>query len=146
MFCGVQADAKRDEELRAHVVQVANRARETQRRVQDLANELVIARILGPELERAKDARSRFVGTVMGITANKVHVRLDAPPLDLKLYLRDLAGFHGNAWLDLVEGGAALRVRGAARPLLVLGQPVTLMVDRYDASTGRYILRPVSGS
>jgi hypothetical protein len=53
--------------------------------VQDLSNEVVMNRLFTPELEKPRAERTRFTGTVMGLTNNKVHVRFDTPPLDVKL-------------------------------------------------------------
>jgi len=132
-----------DEALRDEIVRVANRARETQRRANDLANELVIDRLLAPELQKEKHDRTRFRATVMGITTGKVHLRLDAPPLDLKVYLFDLARFHGGARLDVVESGAALVVRGSTEPVVLLGEAVDLVVDRRDDKNRRWILATI---
>lgn len=150
MMTGARMPEAGDERLRADVVVVANRSRETQRRVQDLSNEVVIDRLLAPELERPLHERTRYVGTVMGITANKVHVRVDAPPIDLKVYLRDLATFYSHASLEVVDGGAQLVARGPGpgdersstegRRIATLGAMITLVVHRRDEANRRWIL------
>lgn len=131
-----------DEALRAEVVQVANRARQTQRRVQDLANEVVMRRLLTPELAKPRAQRTRFSGTVMGVTANKVHVRLDTPPLDLKLYLFDLAPFFDGAWLEPAEEGVVLRKKGTDVALLKLGQRVMLRLHAFSEKSRRWVFAP----
>lgn len=131
-----------DELLRAEVVRVANRARQTQRKVQDLSNEVVMNRLFAPELARPRGARTRFRGTVMGVASSKVHVRLDAPPLDLKLAFFDLAPFFGGAWLEPAEQGAVLRAKGKSAPLLELGQALTLVLSRRDERARRWVFEP----
>lgn len=150
MITGVSGPDGNDTDLRSKVVTVANRARETQRRVEDLSNELVIDRLLAIELGRPRASRTRFVGTVMGITENKVHVKLDAPPLDLKLYLRDLATLEQGSELRIVDEGAVLVRRdarsGSAETLATLGAPIILVVERRDETRGRWILAPEPSS
>ncbi len=146
LLTGVHASSslEDDERLRAEVVEVANRAKDTQRRVQDLANELVIDRIFRPELAKAPEERARFVGTVMGVTSSKVHVRLDAPPIDVKLYLRDLgkelAGKARPLWLEPAELGAVLREKESGRVVLTLGGRITVVVQRRDEGQRRWVL------
>lgn len=142
LLSGVAPPAGEDEALRAEVVQVANRSRQTQRKVTDLANELVLDRVFRPQLSRSRPERRRFVGTVMGLASGKVHVRLDDPPMDVKLYFHDLAKFYAGAWLEVAEEGAVLRKKGTEAPLLLLGQAVTLVLDARDERTKRWVLAP----
>lgn len=143
LLTGVHPPAAEDEALRAQVVTVANRARETQRKVQNLSNEVVMDRFFESELARPRALRTAYVGTVMGLAGSKVHVKLDAPPMDLKLLLFDLAPFFKGAWLEVAEEGAVLRARGATAPLLLLGQPLTLRVLKRDASNRRWVFEPL---
>lgn len=143
LLSGVAPPAEQDEVLRAQVVQVANQSRQTQRKVTDLANELVLDRVFRPELAKPAAQRRRFVGTVMGVAPGKVHVRLDEPPMDVKLYFFDLAKAFGGAWLEPGEDGAVLRKKGSDAPLLLLGQAVTLVLASRDEKAKRWVLRPV---
>ncbi len=143
LLTGVHPTAEQDELLRAEVVQVANRSRGTQRKVQDLSNEVVMNRLFAPELLKPRAARTRFTGTVMGLTHNKVHVRFDTPPLDVKLYLFDLAPFFAGAWLEPAEEGAVLRAKGTEAALLVLGQTIQLFLNKRDEKTKRWVFEPV---
>ncbi|MEW6431430.1 MAG: RNB domain-containing ribonuclease [Myxococcota bacterium] len=142
LLTGVAPPAEEDEALRAQVVKVANQSRQTQRKVTDLANELVLDRVFRPELSRPRAERRRFVGTVMGVAPGKVHVRLDEPPMDVKLYFFDLAKAFDGAWLEVADDGAALLKKGSTTPLLLLGQAVTLVLDGRDEKAKRWVLRP----
>jgi ribonuclease R len=142
LLSGAAPSPEEDERLRAEVVQIANRSRQVQRKVTDLANELVLDRVFRPELARPRAARRRFVGTVMGLTSGKVHVRLDEPPMDVKLYLHDFARAFGGAWLEVAEDGAVLRKKGEAAPVLRLGDALSLVVESRDERTKRWLLLP----
>jgi ribonuclease R len=143
LLTGVHPSAEEDERLRAEVVQVANRARETQRKVQNLANEVVMDRLFEPEVLKPKAQRTVFTATVMGLAGSKVHVKLDAPPLDLKLLLFDLAPHFGGAWLEVADDGAQLRAKGTTTPLLRLGQALRLRVGKRDVPNRRWVFEPV---
>lgn len=140
---GQHPPAAADEQLRVEVVKVANRSRQTQRQVTDLSNEVVMNRLFTPELAKPKPQRTRFTGTVMGLTHNKVHVRFDRPPLDVKLYLFDLAPFFKGAWLEPAEEGAILRAKGTTTPLLQLGQALTVVLSKRDEKSRRWVFEPL---
>lgn len=113
-----------------------------QRKVQDLSNEVVMNRLFTPELTKPRAERTRFTGTVMGLTSNKVHLRFDVPPLDVKLYLFDLAPFFKGAWLEPAEEGAILRAKGKDAPLLLLGQQLTVTLSKRDEKSRRWVFEP----
>jgi ribonuclease R len=129
--------AEGDVALRDRVVEAANLAKDRQRRVNDLVNRLVLDRLFTSDLAAGVPPR---VGTVMGITSSKVHVELDDPGLDVKVYLRDLGQARGGAWLDIADGGAALVVRGTGETLCRLGDEVKLVLVGKDTSRDRWRL------
>ncbi len=143
LLTGVHPPAAEDEVLRGQVVVVANRSRETQRKVQNLANEVVMDRVFEPELAKPKAQRTAYIGTVMGLAGSKVHVKLDVPPMDLKLLLFDLAPFFDGAWLEVAEEGAMLRAKGKTEPLLLLGQALKLRVHKRDVQHRRWLFEPL---
>ncbi len=142
LLTGVHPSVEEDEVLRAEVVKVANRARQTQRKVQDLSNEVVIDKLFTPELAKPKADRTVFRGTIMGLTQSKVHVRLDSPPLDLKLTLYDLGKALGGAWLEVADEGASMKKKGGKEPVFLLGQIIDLKLERRDEPNRRWIFAP----
>lgn len=98
------------------VIEAANRSKDTQRALSERADRMALDALF----ERDRRARTVRRGTVMGVTEAKIHVTLDEPPVDVKLYRRNLRG------LPLPELGDALDLRVKGR-------------DRQD----RWILEPV---
>lgn len=140
---GPQAEADETEVARRDaIVAAANRSRETQRRVTDLANELVLDRLFTPELAKPRAQRRRFVATIVGIAPGKLHLRLDEPPLDVKLYLFDLARAYDGARLEVVREGAELVLQTTGERIVTLGDRVEVVLDRRDPRTSRWILAP----
>lgn len=128
-----------DQYLREAVVLSANRSRDLQKQVEKLSTVAVLNHLFEPELAADVAQRTFFSGTVMGIADNKVHVRLDTPPLDLKLYFFDLARSFNNAWLQTSDTGATLRAKGTETPLLRLGQTIKVVVNSRDEAKGRWL-------
>ena len=75
-----------DERLRQQVIDAANRAKMLQSTVSRAADQLVIDDLFERELALPLKARPVHAGTVMGMRKGRVYVRLDSPPLDVKLY------------------------------------------------------------
>jgi hypothetical protein len=80
----------------------------------------------------------------MGVTATKVHVTLDDPPIDVKLYVAD-AGRVLGALLALSPAHAALTDEQGA-PRLAVGDVIDLRVGRRDEKRDRWALQPVIGA
>ncbi len=130
-----------DAALRDRVLDAANAGRDRQRRVTDLTNRRVIDQLFAADAARAPAERPARTGTIMGITGAKIHVTLDDPPIDVKLYVADAGRVYG-AWLKPTPGGAALLdERGA--PVIVVGDPIDLRVVRRDERRDRWVLEPV---
>jgi hypothetical protein len=77
----------------------------------------------------------------MGLTRSKVHVQLDQPTVDVKLYVRDLErelGAEGApARFDLGKNEVGLEDR-QGRIHLRLGDPITLRVRACDQRSDRW--------
>lgn len=79
-----------DEALRSQVIEAANQARDTQRKLDREVNGLVLDQLLGDDLKRDVAGRPRRRGTILGVSDSKVHVGLDDPPIDVKVYIHHL--------------------------------------------------------
>ncbi len=131
-----------DASLRERVVDAGNRSRDLQRRVSDAGNRLVIDRLFRRDLELRVEQRPERIATVMGIQGNKVHVSLDAPALDLKLYLRELGKVLGGVWLKPSEDGVSLTEEKSGEVLFSVGDAIALRTIELDRSSDRWILAP----
>lgn len=128
-----------DHALRARVVDSANRARDVQRRLNDAANRMVLDQIFSEDLQRPRSDRPLHVGTVVGLAPGKVHVLLDAPTIDVKLYMGDVGKGLGG-FLVLGHAGAALLKDG--KRALTLGDAIKVRVEGRDEARDRWILVP----
>ncbi len=126
-----------DEATREAVIESANRAKDLQHRLTKAANQLVIGDMLSADLKLPWDERPRRLGTLVGLAPDRAYVVLDDPPLELKVYARDL-GIRPQMSAD----GSALAIEREGRPALtlLLGDRLTLVADAYDATRDRYAL------
>jgi ribonuclease R len=118
------------ETVRERVVQAANRAKQKQKAIEDEANRLVLDQILG----EAEESGARLGGTLMGLARGKAYLRLDQPPIDVKVYLRHQGRFGGS--VDIEAEGATLARDG--QTLSRVGDPVTVRVHGQDGK--RWVL------
>ncbi|MCA9554050.1 MAG: hypothetical protein KC933_28710 [Myxococcales bacterium] len=127
----------------AEVVEVANRTRKLQNQIEKEADLLVLDQHLQADLQSQFEARRVWRGTIMGLTSTKAYIQMDDPPLEVKLYLSDLAE-RFDTELELDETGAIARSVNPARlGDLTLGDEVALRLDRLDAGKQRYVFTPL---
>jgi ribonuclease R len=113
-----------DEALRTAVIEAANRARDVQRRVDREIDRRIVRAALEPDVTRSFAERPNRLGTVMGIAGSKVHVLLEAPPIDVKVALRDQGQHAGGTWLECIDDGASLVERESRKIVCMLGDAV----------------------
>jgi hypothetical protein len=77
----------------------------------------------------------------MGLSGSKIHVLLDAPSIDVKIYWFDLGKAMGGAWLELADAGATLRVQ-KGHTLMRVGDAVRVFVSGRDTARDRWVLLP----
>lgn len=130
-----------DSAVREAVVLAANRSKDTQRKANDLVGRYYLDRMLTEDLKSDVAARPRRKGTVMGFTTSKLHVALESPPLDVKLYLRDVGRTRSDAWLVSADGGASLRDKETGKILVRLGDAVTIFTEGRDKKQDRWVLQ-----
>jgi ribonuclease R len=129
-----------DEALRERIIEQANASRVRQGQLARRAHHLALDALFEEDLAKG---RPRRPGTVMGVTRSKLHLTLDDPPVDVKLYRRDLEPHLGTA-LRLDEDDVGL-VREDGRPFVRVGDRLDVRVAGHDDDRDRWVLLPVEG-
>lgn len=127
-----QAQVGHDEALRDRVVDVSNRARERQRLFNREVNRMVLDDLLAADLAAGGPGRE---GVVLGLTPSRLHVQLDEPRVDVKVYVRHLEQACGETFQledGVVMAGGTTRFR--------LGDRVRVQVLGEDAGRDRWEL------
>jgi len=132
---GLEPPTSETDAERQLIIDAANHAKDRQNALTKLANQRVIEALLRPDLELAAEDRPSRLGIVIGLTSDKAFVLLDEPPLELKVYARDLGDrfqLEGNTTLDIKTPKGSLE--------LTLGDRVALTVLGFDSKRDRFQL------
>ncbi len=132
-----------DERLREQVVAAANDARQTQRELDREVNRRVLDQLFEDDLGKSFDRRPRRRGTVMGVSRSKVHVALDDPPIDVKVYIDYLRRQLGRR-LGQGRDRVTLRRLGDGKRLHTVGEEVRVRVTGRDRDRDRWLLELIS--
>ena len=126
-----------DERLREQVVKVANQSRQTQRELDREVNRRVLDQLFSDDLAQSPERRPRRRGTMMGISRSKVHVTLDEPPIDVKVYIHDLRRRFGR---QLGQGRDRVTLRRGDVRLHTIGDEIEVRVTGRDRERDRWAL------
>jgi ribonuclease R len=121
--------------LREQVVEVANRAKQTQKQIDKAIEFEVIETLLDGDLNQSP--RPLHCGTIVGIKTDRLYIAVDAFAVGLKVYRQDLeAQYKTDYTFDGVQG---LPV-DSDKPRWRLGDGVRLSARHYDSEHRRYVL------
>lgn len=129
-----------DETLRAKVIAAANRSKDRQHQVESEVLKIAVADYFSSELELAYPQRPSHSGTLLGLKATRLYVRLDDPPIELKIYLAQL---ENDLQLTLDPSPFGVELSSAGRVLMRAGDRVQLRCVGYEKKRGRWHFVPV---
>jgi DNA helicase-2/ATP-dependent DNA helicase PcrA len=129
-----------DDTLREQIVEASNHARKLQRGLDHEANRQVLDQLFSDDLTRPRDERPARHATVMGVSRDKVHVQLDDPPIDVKVYARHLEKQRRDGPLRQGRDALTLRRAESGAPVATVGEAVRVRVVGRDRKRDRWIL------
>ena len=136
-FAGACALSREENaELRKCVIESSNKAKTAQRNIDKAIDSCAIAHVIRSDYELAFDKRPRRRGTILGMKAEALYVRLDMPPIELKVYIRDMAEYSGQAWLLNDEKTILTREDGAIA--YRVGDSMDVVVASYEPNKRKY--------
>lgn len=124
------SDDKHAEALRERVIAVSNAARERQRMFNREVNRLVLDDLFATP-------NGTWSGAVLGLTPTRIHVRLDRPQVDVKVYTAHV-GRHLGGELTFVDGSHMCDANGTT--VVRLGDRVDVKVIERDSRRDRWNL------
>lgn len=127
---------EQDRELREKVIQAGNRSRELQKTIERQVIECAAERLFSHELTIPAADRTRYPATILGIKATRLYVRLDLPPIELKVYTKDLEAFIHRS-LDFDNN--RLVCRKTKTVFFKPGDKVILYVESYRENRWRLV-------
>ncbi|MCP4902338.1 MAG: RNB domain-containing ribonuclease, partial [bacterium] len=127
--------------LRDAVAKAGNRSKNLQRLLTKEAHLLALDSLLSKDLQQSSVDRPLRRGTLMGMKPSLLYVRLDDPPLEIKLHLKDLEKLTGERWRPDDLGAILRPPHGVDRKTLRLGDAVDLRLAGYDEKQRRWLFQ-----
>ncbi|MDO6459951.1 RNB domain-containing ribonuclease [Granulosicoccaceae sp. 1_MG-2023] len=144
-FDGVEPQAPAvDLSLRDEVVAAANRARQKQKWLDREVFRLAIHDLLVGDLDLAPAARPPRQGTVVEIRRSGAMVRLDSPPVVIKVYREALEQALGVVLTADTAATVLQEDKPGGRVVIGLGQRITLSTHAFEENRGHWILLPAA--
>ncbi len=131
------ADANLDHDLRERIIKAGNRAKTIQGRLTRAANKEVLDRFFDRESSLPLANRPKRAATVLGLTASKIYLQFDDPPLEIKLYSSDLSA-QWQQEFSLSRSGSCL-LDNQKEVAIALGSSLSLVVDQYHKNRQRWL-------
>ncbi len=131
-----------DDRLHEQVIQAANRSKAVQRQLTKEANLLVIDQLLRGDLAAPEGARPVREGVVLGFKDDRLYLQLHEPPLEVKIYLRDVAAAVGGRYEQVSEVAASVVTGAEVTRAFRLGDRLAVTVRGYDEARRRWLIWP----
>ncbi|MFI3137821.1 MAG: RNB domain-containing ribonuclease [Methylococcaceae bacterium] len=129
-----------DEALRDQVIVIANRAKDLQNQLTKAANKLVLDQLFTVDLQQPEANRSARQGTVIGLGKDKLYILLDAPEIEIKLYIHALASLW-NTPLAIDEAQISLYNSQDNTRITGLGDAVTVRVIEKNSLKDQWLFQ-----
>ena len=133
-------DRQVDEDLRAEVIRAANRSKDRQKQVEADILKIAAEDYFSPLLQRPYAERPSHQGTLLGLKSTRMYVRLDDPPIELKIYLDQL---ENDLQIALDPSPYGIELSSHGKVLLRTGDRVQLRCVGYDKKRGRWHFVPL---
>jgi len=133
------SDSGLDAERIETIVAGGNRAKTVQKKITRDANKLALDQLFRRDTKTALADRPVRIGTVMGLSATKLYVQLDDPPVEVKLYTEELRAL----WRGKTKAPNGFELFGPNDRCIRVGDPLRVRVARHDDKRQRWVLDPV---
>ena len=138
--CEVILDREANRILRERVIEASNEARKVQNMMDKAIDSCAIAHVVSHDYDLPEDKRPKRRGTILGMKASALYARLDMPPIELKVYIRDIQEATGKTWI-LNDAMTVLECEdGSAR--YVVGGPIELRVSSFEPERKKWRVVP----
>lgn len=133
-------DNSQDETLRDQVILSANRAKDLQNELTKAANKLVMDQLFMADMLLPQTSRPARVGTIIGLSKDKLYVLLDAPEIEVKVYVKALEAVMNTALVVDAEQISLYTIEGNRR-VASLGDAVSLTVIENDMPKDQWVFQ-----
>lgn len=138
--CEVMLDREANRILRERVIEASNDARKVQNMMDKAIDSCAIAHVVSHDYDLPEAKRPKRRGTILGMKSSALYARLDMPPIELKVYIRDIQDATGKNWV-LNDAMTVLECEdGSAR--FVVGGPIELCVSSFEPARKKWRVVP----
>ena len=139
----VESPLSRDEnaQLRTQVIQAATKAKSVQRNIDKAVDSCAIAHIISHDYDVEPEKRPLRRGTILGMKSSAIYVRLDMPPIELKVYIKDIAEATGQNWTLNDDKTILTSADGNIR--YVVGDSIDLRVSSFEPVKKKWRVIPI---
>ena len=130
-----------DRVLCQRVIEAANHSREIQNQLAKAIDSYAIDRAISQDFQLPEAQRPIRTGTILGLKSNSLYVRLDNPPIELKVYFVDIDSVFGEHFVTN-ENKTMLHSESYSVRFIV-GDPIGLRVIHYDHVKNKWSVAPV---
>ena len=129
-------------EVRMRVIEASNHARRVQGDIDKAIDSCAIAHVVSHDYDVEESQRPLRQGIILGMKSSALYVRLDMPPIELKVYIKDMVDKTGMAWhlnddmtiLTREDGGVVYRV----------GDSIQLRVSAFEPQKKKWRVIPIN--
>ena len=134
-------DREANAALRQRVIESSNFARNIQREVDKAIDSCAIDHAIRDDFKLNPAKRPHRRGTILGMKASALYVRLDMPPIELKVHIRDIIDATGENWT--LNDEMTIFTNDSKTKQYVVGDSIELVVSSYQADKKKWHVLPV---
>ncbi|MBR4987001.1 MAG: RNB domain-containing ribonuclease [Proteobacteria bacterium] len=138
--CDVMLDRDANRVLRERVIEASNEARRVQNMMDKAIDSCAIAHVVSHDYDLPEEKRPKRRGTILGMKSCALYARLDMPPIELKVYIRDIQEATGKNWVLNEEMTVLSCEDGMSR--YVVGGTIELRVSSYEPTRKKWRVVP----
>ena len=127
--------------IRERVIEASNQAKSVQREVDKAIDSCAIAHVISHDYDYPPADRPRRRGTILGMKPSALYVRLDMPPIELKVYIKDIADATGMNWH--INEEMTIMSNDDESIQYIVGNSIELRVLSYEAERKKWRVIPV---
>ncbi len=116
--------------LRNQVIDSANHAKTIQRDLDKAIDSCAIAHAIAQDYDIPLEKRPIRKGTILGMKTSALYVRLDMPPVELKVYLSDMQTVTGEGWS--IDDSLTICTNKSGTKRYAVGDSVGIQVHAYQ--------------
>ncbi len=128
-------------DIRERVIEASNHAKRIQCDVDKAVDSCAIAQVVSHDYDVPEAERPKRRGTILGMKSSALYARLDMPPIELKVYVRDIEEATGKKWH--VNESQTVLTNEDESIVYMVGDCIDLRVSAFEPKKKKWRVVPV---